>query len=84
MTPVYREYMLHKAKMNNTNEELRKRNSEIINDKVIRNGMTQGLQITNMSDAYSLVRNSSHTPSPDEINYRRFSSGSFVDKEPEN
>ena len=70
MTPVYREYMLHKAKMNNTNEELRKRNSEIINDKVIRNGMTQGLQITNMSDAYSLVRNSSHTPSPAEINYR--------------
>ena len=83
MTPIYREYMLHKAKMENSADATQKRNSEIINDKVMRLGRTTSNGITNMRDAYSQVRNSGHTPTPEEIDYIRFSSGSFVDKEPD-
>jgi hypothetical protein len=35
--------------------------------------------IPDMTDDYSKVVNSGHKPSPEEINYRRFTSGSWVD-----
>ena len=36
MTPVEREYMIHKAKMNQKTEEAFKRNAEIANNNVMR------------------------------------------------
>ena len=35
--------------------------------------------IPDMKDAYSQVVNSGHKPTPEEIHYRRFTSGSWVD-----
>ncbi|MFP6710538.1 MAG: hypothetical protein VB913_02440 [Rhodospirillales bacterium] len=83
MANIYREYMRHKAKMELSNDATQKRNSEIINDNVMRHGTTTSNGITNMADAYSQVRNSGHTPTPEEIDFRRFTSGSYVDKEPD-
>lgn len=84
MTPTYKEYMTHKAEMKKSNEESRKRNNQIVNDKIIRLSTTTSNTITNMTDAYSQVRNSGHRPTKEEIDYLRFSSGSYVDMEPEN
>ena len=81
MTPVEREYMIHKAKMNQKSEDAFKRNAEIINNKVMRSGTTTDRRIPNMRDAYSSVRNSNHQPTEEEINFLRFTSGSFVDCE---
>jgi len=82
MTPTYKEYIIHQAKMKQSNLDAHNRNNQIINDKVIRQGTTTDNSITNMTSAYNQVRNSGYTPSPEEISYRRFSSGSFLDMEP--
>lgn len=83
MTPVYREYMLHKAKMEKSSAQTKRINNQIINDRVMHLGTTTDKRIPNMVDAYSQVRDSNHTPTPEEIDFRRFTSGSYVDKEPD-
>jgi hypothetical protein len=47
----------------------------------MKDGMTKDKPIPNMNDAYSAVRNSNHKPTPEEIDFLRFTSGSFVDCE---
>ena len=79
MTPTEREYMIHKAKMNRQSQDVSRRNAEIINNKVMRSGTTTDRRIPNMRDAYSSVRNSNHKPTPEEIDFLRFTSGSYVD-----
>lgn len=79
MTPVEREYMIHKAKMNQKTEEAFKRNAEIANNNVMRKGTTADNRIPNMKNAYSAVRNTNHQPTPEEIDFLRFTSGSYVD-----
>ena len=79
MTPTEREYMIHKAKMNQQSQNAKSRNAEIINNKVMRNGTTTDNRIPNMRNAYSSVRNNDHQPTPEEIDFLRFTSGSFVD-----
>ena len=79
MTPVEREYMIHKAKMNQKSEDAFKRNAEIVNKKVMRNGTTTDNRIPNMRAAYSSVQNNNHQPTPEEIDFLRFTSGSYVD-----
>ena len=81
MTPVFREYMIHKAKMEQSVDTSNKKNTSIINDKVMRLGRTTNNGITNMTSAYNQVRNSGHTPTEAERDFLRFTSGSFVDKE---
>jgi len=81
MTPTEREYMIHKSKMNQETENAKLRNAEIINNKVMKNGITTDRRIPNMRDAYTSVRNNNHQPTPEEIDFLRFTSGSYVDCE---
>ena len=83
MTPTFRQHMIHKAKMKQSKLDAQNRNNQILNDKVLRQGKTSDNSITNMSNAYNQVRNSGYRPTPDEISYRRFTSGTYVDMEPD-
>ena len=49
------------------------------NKDLIDKSSTRHDTIPNMTDAYSQVVNSGHKPTPEEIHYRRFTSGSWVD-----
>ena len=79
MTPTEREYQIHLAKRNQQSQDAKLRNAEIINNKVMRNGITTDMRIPNMRDAYTSVRNNNHQPTPSEIDFLRFTSGSYVD-----
>ena len=79
MTPVEKEYHIFKAQQNQRSEDDRKRNRDIINDTVMKNGITTDRRITNMSDAYSEVRNNNHQQTEEEKDFIRFTSGSYVD-----
>jgi hypothetical protein len=79
MTPTEREYQIHLAKRNQQSQNAQIRNAEIINKKVMRKGTTTDNRIPNMRDAYSSVRSNDHQPTPEEIDFLRFTSGSYVD-----
>ena len=79
MTPVEREYQIHLAKRKQENQNAQIRNAEIVNKKVMRNGTTTDNRIPNMLAAYSSVKNNNHQPTPEEIDFLRFTSGSYVD-----
>ena len=79
MTPVEREYQIHLAKRKQETQNAQIRNAEIMNKKVMRNGTTTDNRIPNMRNAYSSVRSNDHQPTPEEIDFLRFTSGSFVD-----
>ena len=79
MTPTEKEYQIHLAKRNQQSQNAKLRNAEIINNKVMRNGTTTDNRIPNMRNAYSSVRSNDHHPTPEEIDFLRFTSGSFVD-----
>ena len=79
MTPTEREYQIHLAKRNQQSQNAQIRNAEIMNKKVMRNGTTTDNRIPNMRDAYSSVRNNNHQSTPEEIDFLRFTSGSYVD-----
>ena len=76
---IFHEYMRLKTELevkerqkiegmrNRSNQELIKRTTTIHNET------------PNMKEAYSSVVNSGYKPSPEEIHYRRFTSGSYVD-----
>ena len=78
---IFHEYMRLKTEMeikerqkvqegrNRSNEELNKRTT------------TVHTKIPNMRQAYSSVVNSGHEPTAEEIHYRRFTSGSYIDSE---
>ena len=79
MTPTEREYQIHLARRNQRSLDSEKVNREIVNNKVMKNGITADKRIPNMRDAYSSVRNSNHKPTEQEIDFLRFTSGTYVD-----
>ena len=78
--PYQLKYMRQKAK-EKYEEELRQRdNRNVSYEKLDRSVRTRHSTIPDMTDAYAQVRNSNHTPTEQEIHFRRFTSGSIMDK----
>ncbi len=71
--------MRHKAQMEIDKKESKNVMRDIANERVLRKSITRSHEIPNMSDAYRKVCESGHTPSEEEIHFRRFTSGSYVD-----
>ena len=76
------EYMRHIAKQRLDAENKIKAGKQIVNERLDASMTTHHTTIPNMNDAYASVRNSGHTPTPEEIHFRRFTSGSAVDTAP--
>ena len=79
MTPTEREYIQHLARQRQAELEAKDKNRTIQNDKFLNGVRTRDNRIPNMSDAYRKVRESGHTPTEDEIHFRRFTSGAYLD-----
>ena len=78
--PFHLQYMREKAKLKQK-EELRQQNNRNISyDKLDRSVQTRTSTIPNMTSAYTQVRNSGHTPTEEEIHFRRLTSGRILDK----
>ena len=56
-----------------------KENKDIQYQHLRKHTTTKHSFIPNMTSAYQSVIDSGHKPTPEEIHYRRFTSGSFVD-----
>ena len=56
-------------------------NRDLVNRKLDQSMTTRATSIPDMRSAYEQVRNSGHKPTPEEIHFRRFTSGSYVDSE---
>ena len=79
MTPTEREYIQHLARQKQAELEAKNQNRNIHNDRFLNRVRTQDHRPPNMTDAYRKVRESDYKPSEDEIHFRRFTSGSYVD-----
>jgi hypothetical protein len=77
--PFQLQYMREKAKQENEEELRQKENRSIAYEKFDRSVQTRTSTIPDMSSAYAQVRNSGHTPTEEEIHFRRFTSGSVMD-----
>ena len=77
--PFQLQYMREKAKQKREEELRQQKNRSISYEKFDSSVQTKTSTIPDMSSAYTQVRNSGHTPTEEEIHFRRFTSGSLMD-----
>ena len=77
--PFQLQYMREKAKQKREEELRQQKNRSISYEKFDSSVQTKTSTIPDMSSAYTQVRNSGHTPTEEEIQFRRFTSGSLMD-----
>ena len=80
MTTIH-EYLRLKGQKELDDKMKSQGNRDIINQKLDRSMRTRSTGIPDMRSAYLEVRNSNHKPTPEEIHFRRFTSGSYQDSE---
>ena len=71
--------MRSKSRSKMEQEEQDKEYRQSQNDLLNQRTTTHHSTITNMRKAYQEVVDSGHTPTPEEIHFRRYTSGSMVD-----
>jgi len=76
------EYLISKSREQKSQNDKNHQSVQMKNQRMIDSQQTKHEKIVDMKSAYQRVIDKNHKPTPEEINYRRFTSGSYVDKEP--
>mgnify|MGYP001418747401 CR=1 FL=1 len=78
---IIHEYLRMKGQETYNERMKSQANRDVVNKKLDKSMTTRSTGIPDMRLAYNQVKNSGHKPTPEEIHFRRFTSGSYHDSE---